>query len=193
MLFGHAIRHGRTVSLYAETGSILGEEHWQEGRLHGAWTRRHRDGMVAEQGVYRDGKKMGIWKSFARDGSLTSRVSFESGVLHGTAEWTVPTCVLVLDHGQIVRINGRPILDPFGEALRTGAIKDQQLLEELAAPEAADFVDVPLRDIAAYYSEVLNCPVVLDQRALASQAIDADMPITFYAGPCVPAQIALFL
>jgi hypothetical protein len=193
MLFGNAIRHGKTVSLFTDTGAIMGEEYWQEGRLHGAWNRRHRDGTVAEQGDYLDGKRVGTWKSFARDGSLTSRVSFQGGAMHGTAEWTVPNCVLEFDHGQIVRINGRPALDPLGEALRVGVIKDQRLRDELAGPDSADFVDIPLRDIATYYSEVLDCPVALDQRALEAQAIDVDMPITFDSGPCVPAQVAIFL
>ena len=46
---------------------------------------------------------------------------------------------------------------------------------------SCDFVDIPLRELAEFFAESLDIPVLLDHRALEDLGVDIDAPITFSA------------
>src|SRR5687768_11851163 len=107
--FGAPVRHGTTITYHPGLDVILGEEHWQDGQLHGPWLRFHRNGTVAERGEYRSGKKVGLWEYFDAHGSEVCHLSFDAGILHGPAEWKPwpggQATTVIYDHGQITSLN----------------------------------------------------------------------------------------
>lgn len=196
VLFGEPLRHGKTTSYYALGKQVLGEEHWQDGRLHGPWIRRHRNGAIAQRGGYHGGKKTGRWEIFDSQGSLFGRMTFEGSVPHGDAVWILPDKTLRAiryAYGEAVELDGLSNDDPLGEARRTGDITNPAVVEALDLWAVADFVDLPLRDVTEFYSELFRSNLQLDKRSLAEHAIPVDAPMSFGPSPPMPAGAALIM
>ena len=196
VLIGEPLRHGRTELFFSGSRLPLGEEHWVEGQLHGAWSRRHRSGALAVRGEYRGGKRHGPWEYYSGRGDRLCCIHYEQGLPHGEAEGVFENehiHTLLFEHGQIVSVDGRQVDDPLGEAVRTGAVADRTVGLTLGEPNLFDFLDTSLNDVADYYSNTLPVGVRLDSRALELRGVSTDLPVTFFGRPGTPASAALFL
>lgn len=71
----------------------VAEQDWVDGKKHGAYVRREKQGAVLEQGRFEAGRKIGLWTTFRRSGTKMEAGSFVKGKRHGT--W-----ILFHDSGQ---------------------------------------------------------------------------------------------
>lgn len=62
------LRHGRFVA-YAESGSVISEGMYVNGKEHGEWKDFHPSGQLAAHGRYEDGAEVGPWHYWDENGN----------------------------------------------------------------------------------------------------------------------------
>lgn len=100
-LWNDPIRDGVT-ELYDAFGSHVGQEHWQEGQLHGAWRRWFPSGQLLATGYFQQGRKHGLWEIFDEKGNRLVSMNYDRGRPHGDAELTL-----------LCQVRGASSRDPF--------------------------------------------------------------------------------
>jgi antitoxin component YwqK of YwqJK toxin-antitoxin module len=67
------------VTTYRDDGSLLAEETYDRGVLHGPYRDYWSNGVVSLEGQYADGQQEGEWRFYNEDGSLREKLYFERG------------------------------------------------------------------------------------------------------------------
>lgn len=91
-----------------ESGKIMEEGRYENGRKHGLWTRWYENGRKAAQGRYAAGAEEGRFEFWAPSGALTQIATFEAGRYHGVVatydERGAPIEELDYAHGSRIRV-----------------------------------------------------------------------------------------
>jgi antitoxin component YwqK of YwqJK toxin-antitoxin module len=75
---GDGVRHGPFITLYPDhqieiSGSYV------DGKLDGAWERRHSNGAIAESGTYVAGLRDGVWRQLGESGNVLGEYTLARG------------------------------------------------------------------------------------------------------------------
>jgi hypothetical protein len=181
VLRGEPIREGLTEWFDSE-GHRLGQEHWREGKLHGAWIRWYSTGIVQEKGEYDRGRKQGLRERFDEEGQIAVRMPFDNGAPHGEWQWFnrgKSTGTVRFDHSEVTQIDGRQVDDPLGRACRLGQIDNERIKEMLTRIGWCDFHNTPLKDVVDFFSDQHKVNMVLDRHTLAGAGVQVDTAINF--------------
>ena len=73
------LRHGLFVE-YSETGVVLSEGAYVNGKEHGPWRDFYPNGVVASEGNYEHGLEHGEWRYWDQNGIEERRVVYEKGM-----------------------------------------------------------------------------------------------------------------
>jgi hypothetical protein len=122
-----------------------------------------------------------LWEQFDEEGQLTSRKTFVNGDPHGDWLWFQngnANRAIRFDHGEVTQMDGQKVDDPLGRAYRLKQINDPHVLEALSKPARVDFMKTPLKDVAAYLSDVYRVNVSLASRPLHHANFSEDLPIS---------------
>ncbi len=195
VLRGEPIREGLTEYFDAQ-GHRIGQEQWREGRLHGPFLRWYPDGNARERGEYHLGAKTGVWELFDPSENLVLRTPYDQNWPHGDGQWFEGGKLIRTvryDHGEVTQIDGRPVLDPLGRALRNGQIDHEHSAQMLDKPFQAEFRQCPLNEVAELVTETYKVNVKVDKRALQDAGLSDAMPINLRRLDRITSHSALIL
>jgi antitoxin component YwqK of YwqJK toxin-antitoxin module len=79
-------RVGNWKYFYSD-GTIMSEENYENGKLHGALINYYQDGQVTEFTTYKNGVLDGLNSKYASNGVLIQEITYKNGLLNGLAKY----------------------------------------------------------------------------------------------------------
>ncbi len=80
-------RVGKWTYYFSDGKTILSEEHYKDGKLHGVLKNYYMNGKITEETLYENGKKHGVSKIYTEEEVLIEQVHFSRGILNGEAKY----------------------------------------------------------------------------------------------------------
>ena len=80
-------RIGKWIYYHTDGKSVMSEENYVDGKLHGAYKTFYKDGSPTEVAEYKNGKLEGNYKKYAIKGHLIYDFNYKNGKLNGPAAY----------------------------------------------------------------------------------------------------------
>lgn len=80
-------RIGKWLYFHEDGKTVMSEENYVDGKLHGAYKTFFKDGKPTEVANYKDGKLNGNYKKYAIKGHIYQDLNYLNGLLHGEVKY----------------------------------------------------------------------------------------------------------
>jgi hypothetical protein len=174
---GGRLMHGDEVRVFPP-GDVVVTSHYVHGKQHGPFTVRDAKGRQKVTGQYVDDLRDGRWTSevttvrptlnggVLRHAAETVRrtMTWHRGKLHGPFEIEYVgrrTLLLSFTDGKLTQMDGRPMHNRLFDLLENGLIDFEVVANELTKSTNADMVEVPLKDVLAYFQDLHAIPITV--------------------------------
>ncbi len=80
-------REGRWFYYFTNSGVVMSEENYLNGKLHGVVRNYYKNGKMTEEAIYKNNIRNGYSKVYTESGSLIEEVSYLNGKLEGEGKY----------------------------------------------------------------------------------------------------------